>query len=359
MFYHLLYPLREIFSPLRIFGYITFRAVGAGVLSLLLLLIFGNRVINLLRRLGFCQRIKDDIPDRHREKEGTPTMGGLMIVCAVLISTLLFCDLTNLLVLLIVLAGIWFGLLGFYDDFVKTRKQQPEGIKKRTKLIFQGLFAVVIGLVLRLHYGPGASITNLLFIKNLIINFGWFYPVVIGLVIVGTSNGVNLTDGLDGLAIGTIGITAGVLAVLAYMAGHAVISQYLSIIFVRDAGELSIVCMALLGGALGFLWFNCYPAQAFMGDVGSLTLGGMIGTIAVFIKQEILLILVGGVFVVEALSVLIQIYFFRTRKRRFFLMAPLHHHFELKGWSEPKIVIRFWIIAILFGFFALATLKLR
>jgi len=357
--YQLLYPLREFFSPLRVFGYITFRAAYAGVLALLLILVFGSRTIRLLKRSGFCQHIKDDIPDRHRKKEGTPTMGGLMIVVVVLIATLLLCDLSNLMVQLIILAGVWFGILGYFDDYIKTRGNRPGGIKKRTKLIFQFLYAIVVGLILKWSYGPGISTTNILFVKNLVIDYGWLYPVVIALVIVGTSNGVNLTDGLDGLAIGTIGIASGIIGILAYVSGHAVISKYLNIIFVRDAGELAIICLALTGASLGFLWFNSYPAQIFMGDVGSLTLGAIIGTIAVFIKHEILLILVGGIFVVEALSVIIQVYVFRTKKKRVWLMTPLHHHFELKGWPEPKIVVRFWIIAMLFGLFALSTLKVR
>ncbi|RKX70254.1 phospho-N-acetylmuramoyl-pentapeptide-transferase [candidate division WOR-3 bacterium] len=359
MLYHLLYPLREFFSPLRIFGYITFRAANAGVLSLLLILIFGPQVINLLKKYGIGERIREDLPHRHKKKEGTPTMGGLLVVIAVLIATLLFCDLSNPMVQILLIAMIWFGLLGFYDDYIKTKKGHPEGIRKRVKLIFQFLYAIVIGIILYKNYGPTSSITNLLFIKNIVIDFGYFYPVVIALVIAGTSNGVNLTDGLDGLAIGVVGIASATLAILAYISGHAIISRYLNVLFVRDAGELAIVCLALTGASLGFLWFNAYPAQIFMGDVGSLTIGGIIGTTAVLIKQEILLILVGGVFVIEALSVLIQVYFFRTQKRRVFLMAPLHHHFELKGWPEPKIVVRFWIIAVLFGLFALATLKVR
>ncbi|HID32892.1 MAG TPA: phospho-N-acetylmuramoyl-pentapeptide-transferase, partial [bacterium (Candidatus Stahlbacteria)] len=263
------------------------------------------------------------------------------------------------MVQLLILGICWFGILGFYDDYIKTRYDLPYGIKKRVKLIFQFAFALIIGIILRRNYGPSASITNLLFIKNIVIDFGYFYPVVIGLVIAGASNGVNLTDGLDGLAIGVVGIASAILAILAYISGHAIISRYLNVIFVRDGGELAIICLALTGAALGFLWFNAYPAQIFMGDVGSLTIGGIIGTVAVFIKQEILLILVGGVFVVEALSVLIQVYFFRTQKRRVFLMAPIHHHFELKRWPEPKIVVRFWIIAVLFGLLALGTLKVR
>lgn len=342
----LLYPLRDYFGPLRLFGYITFRSAYAAVFAILLVLIFGRRFIDLMRGQAATQRIRLEVPDSHRLKEGTPSMGGILILLSILISSFLFCDLTNSNVLVLFSATIYFGLLGFWDDYVKIYKKKPRGLSIRTKLIFQVIYGIGLGLVLY-FFGPEGYMdkTNLIFVKNYVISFGFFYPAFIALVIVGSSNGVNLSDGLDGLAIGLIGIAALAYAALAYAAGHAVISDYLNIIFLRDGGEVTVYCATILGASLGFLWFNSFPAQVFMGDTGALSLGAIIGTAAILIKQEILLILVGGVFVVEVLSVLIQVlYFRRTGGKRLFRMAPLHHHFELKGLVEPKIVIRFWII---------------
>jgi len=314
-----------------------------------------------MRGQAATQRIRLEVPDSHRLKEGTPSMGGILILLSILISSFLFCDLTNSNVLVLFSATIYFGLLGFWDDYVKIYKKKPRGLSIRTKLIFQVIYGIGLGLVLY-FFGPEGYMdkTNLIFVKNYVISFGFFYPAFIALVIVGSSNGVNLSDGLDGLAIGLIGIAALAYAALAYAAGHAVISDYLNIIFLRDGGEVTVYCATILGASLGFLWFNSFPAQVFMGDTGALSLGAIIGTAAILIKQEILLILVGGVFVVEVLSVLIQVlYFRRTGGKRLFRMAPLHHHFELKGLVEPKIVIRFWIIGIIFLMFALSTLKIR
>ncbi len=357
----LLYPLRDYFGPLRLFGYITFRSAYAAVFAILLVLIFGRRFIDLMRGQAATQRIRLEVPDSHRLKEGTPSMGGILILLSILISSFLFCDLTNSNVLVLFSATIYFGLLGFWDDYVKIYKKKPRGLSIRTKLIFQVIYGIGLGLVLY-FFGPEGYMdkTNLIFVKDYVVSFGFFYPAFIALVIVGSSNGVNLSDGLDGLAIGLIGIAALAYAALAYAAGHAVISDYLNIIFLRDGGEVTVYCATILGASLGFLWFNSYPAQVFMGDTGALSLGAIIGTAAILIKQEILLILVGGVFVVEVLSVLIQVlYFRRTGGKRLFRMAPLHHHFELKGLVEPKIVIRFWIIGIIFLMFALSTLKIR
>ena len=357
----LLYPLRDYFGPLRLFGYITFRSAYAAVFAILLVLIFGRRFINVMRGQAATQRIRLEVPDSHRLKEGTPSMGGILILLSILISSFLFCDLTNSNVLVLFTATIYFGLLGFWDDYVKIYKKKPRGLSIRTKLVFQVIYGIGLGLVLY-FFGPEGYMdkTNLIFVKNYVISFGFFYPAFIALVIVGSSNGVNLSDGLDGLAIGLIGIAALAYAALAYAAGHAVISDYLNIIFLRDGGEVTVYCATILGASLGFLWFNSYPAQVFMGDTGALSLGAIIGTAAILIKQEILLILVGGVFVVEVLSVLIQVLYFRhTGGKRLFRMAPLHHHFELKGLVEPKIVIRFWIIGIIVLMFALSTLKIR
>jgi phospho-N-acetylmuramoyl-pentapeptide-transferase len=357
----ILYPLRDYFGPLRLFGYITFRSAYAAVFAILLVLIFGRKFINLMKGQAATQRIRVEVPDSHRLKEGTPSMGGILILLAILISSFLFCDLTNSNILVLFTATVYFGLLGFWDDYVKIYKKKPRGLSIRTKLVFQVIYGIALGLFLY-FLGPEGYMdkTNLIFVKNYVISFGFFYPAFIALVIVGSSNGVNLTDGLDGLAIGLIGIAALAYAALAYAAGHAVISDYLNIIFLRDGGEVTVYCATILGASLGFLWFNSFPAQVFMGDTGALSLGAIIGTAAILIKQEILLILVGGVFVVEVLTVLLQVVYFRhTGGQRLFRMAPLHHHFELKGLVEPKIVIRFWIIGIIFLMFALSTLKIR
>jgi len=361
MLYWLLYPLKDVFGPFRLFGYITFRSAYAAVVAILIILIFGRRYINFLKAKSIGQRIRVEVPEHHRIKEGTPSMGGIVILAAILVSSFLFCDLSNTNILILFSATIWFGLLGAWDDYTKIYKHKPRGLSIKTKLLFQIIFGAGLGIFLY-FFGPQdfATKTNLIFVKNYIISFSVFYPLFIILVIVGSSNGVNLTDGLDGLAIGLIATAALAYGALAYAGGHAGISSYLDIIFLKKGGEVTVYCAAILGASLGFLWFNTYPAQIFMGDTGALSLGAIIGTAAILIKQEILLILVGGVFVIEALSVLIQIvYFHRTGGKRFFRMAPLHHHFELKGLVEPKIVVRFWIVGIIFLLFALSTLKIR
>lgn len=361
MLYWLLYPLKDYFGPLRLFGYITFRSAYAAVFAILIVLVFGKKFIDLLARRSVTQRVRMEVPDSHHLKEGTPSMGGILILISILISAFLFCDLSNTYVLILFSATIYFGLLGFWDDYVKIYKKKPRGLSIKTKLIFQIMYGLAFGLFLY-FFGPEGytAKTNLIFVKNYVISFGVFYPAFVALVILGSSNGVNLTDGLDGLAIGLIGIAALAYAALAYAAGHAVISDYLNIVFLKAGGEVTVYCAAILGASLGFLWFNSYPAQLFMGDTGALSLGAIIGTAAILIKQEILLILVGGVFVIEVLTVLMQvIYFRRTGGKRLFKMAPLHHHFELKGLFEPKIVVRFWIVGIIFLMFALSTLKIR
>ncbi|UCG30640.1 MAG: phospho-N-acetylmuramoyl-pentapeptide-transferase [candidate division WOR-3 bacterium] len=357
----LLYPLRDLFGPLRLFGYITFRSAYAAVFAILIVLIFGRRFIAMTKTQAATQRVRMEVPDSHRLKEGTPSMGGLLILLSILISSFLFCDLTNSNVLILFSATVYFGLLGFWDDYVKIYKKKPRGLSIKSKLFCQIIYGISLGLVLY-FFGPEGYMdkTNLIFVKNYVISFGLLYPAFVAFVIVGSSNGVNLTDGLDGLAIGLIGIAALAYAALAYAGGHAVISDYLNIIFLKEGGEVTVYCATILGASLGFLWFNSYPAQIFMGDTGALSLGAIIGTAAILIKQEILLVLVGGVFVIEVLTVLMQIvYFRRTGGKRLFKMAPLHHHFELKGIVEPKIVIRFWIIGIIFLMFALSTLKVR
>lgn len=361
MLYWLLYPLKDLFGPFRLFGYITFRSAYAAVAAILIVLIFGNRFIAFLRRKSIGQKIRDEVPDSHKIKQGTPSMGGVIILASIVIAALLFCDLTNPNILILLTATIWFGLLGFIDDYVKIHKNKPRGLSIKTKLFFQILYGLGLGLFLY-FYGPEgfAAKTNLIFLKNYIVNLGIFYPLFITLVIVGSSNGVNFSDGLDGLAIGLIGVAALAYSALAYAAGHVGISQYLDIIFLSQGGEVTVFCAAILGASLGFLWFNSYPAQVFMGDTGALSLGAIVGTVAILIKQEILLIMVGGVFVIEVVSViLLIIYFRRTGGKRLFKMAPLHHHFELGGLHESKIVVRFWILAIIFMMIALSTLKIR
>jgi phospho-N-acetylmuramoyl-pentapeptide-transferase len=361
MLYWLLYPLKDYFGPLRLFGYITFRSAYAAVFAILIVLIFGKKFIDLLNRRSVTQVIRMEVPDRHRVKEGTPSMGGILILLSILVSAFLFCDLSNVYILILFSATVYFGLLGFWDDYVKIYKKKPRGLSIKTKFVCQIAYGLALGLFLY-FFGPEgyATKTNLIFVKNYVISLGVFYPVFVASVVVGSSNGVNLTDGLDGLAIGLIGIAALAYAALAYAAGHLVISDYVNIIFLKEGGEVAVYCAAILGASLGFLWFNSYPAQIFMGDTGALSLGAIIGTAAILIKQEILLILVGGVFVIEVVTVLIQIIYFRySGGKRFFKMAPLHHHFELGGLVEPKIVVRFWIIGILFLLLALSTLKIR
>jgi phospho-N-acetylmuramoyl-pentapeptide-transferase len=288
-------------------------------------------------------------------------MGGLLILVSMLCAVVLFADLTNPNILVLIAATLWFGALGLYDDYVKIFKGKPRGLSIKTKFLFQVLFGIGLGIYLYFHGPAGYSTkTNFIFLKNYVINFGILYPLFVMLVVAGTSNGVNLSDGLDGLAIGLIGISAIAYTALAYACGHAVISEYLNIIFIKNGGEVTVFCASLLGASLGFLWFNSYPAELFMGDTGSLSLGAIIGTAAILIKQEILLVFIGAVFVVEVASVMLQVFYFkRTGGKRLFRMAPLHHHFEMKGLAEPKIVIRFWIIGLIFLMIALSTLKLR
>ncbi|MEO0114899.1 MAG: phospho-N-acetylmuramoyl-pentapeptide-transferase [candidate division WOR-3 bacterium] len=362
MLYLLLYPLKQYFSPFNLFRYITFRAAYAGALSLILTLIFGPVVIRWIKKLAIGQNIREEVPERHKAKSGTPTMGGLMILSTIIISVLLFADLTNHYILLGLLTLVWLGGIGYLDDYIKIRCHRPRGLTKRVKLISQLGLALLIGLVL--YFFPLSpdlkTKTNFLLFKNVILNFGIFYIPFVILVLVGSTNAVNLTDGLDGLAVGLLSTAAATYAFLTYAAGHSKIAQYLNIIYVPGAGEMAIFAFAVIGAGLGFLWFNSYPAEIFMGDTGSLPLGGLIGLMAIICKQEILLLLVGGVFVIEVVSVIIQVvYFHLTKGKRVFRMAPLHHHFELLGWHEAKIVTRFWILSLLFGLLAISSLKIR
>jgi phospho-N-acetylmuramoyl-pentapeptide-transferase len=354
--------LSPYFSPLNIFRYITFRTGGATATGLLIVFLFGPWMISLLRlRQGKGQPIREDGPQSHLlTKRGTPTMGGLMILAGVLISTLLWANLENHYVWVVLFVTVGFGAIGFYDDYLKVTKQSHKGFSGRSRLAIEALIAAVACIAISYMATPGlANKLALPFSKDLIFNLGWFYIVFAGFVIVGAGNAVNITDGLDGLAIVPVMIAAGTFGFIAYLSGNAVFSNYLQIHFVPGTGELAVICGALIGAGLGFLWFNAPPAQIFMGDTGSLALGGLLGTIAVAAKHEFVLAIVGGLFVLEIMSVIIQVTSFKLTGKRVFKMAPLHHHFELLGWSEPKVITRFLIVAVIFALFSLTTLKLR
>lgn len=377
MLYWLLYSkLFHYFPPFRIFRYLTFRTAFASLTALFTGLIIGPLVINRLREFQIGQYIREEGPKGHQKKAGTPTMGGVLIVISIIVPTLLWADLTNPFVWMAVLSTAAFAAIGFTDDYTKTIHKRNLGLTARAKLGLQILTSSLIAVALILMQNRGMYSTRLvvpflkqfhpdLVVDRLLHNPSlWpiaFLPfiVFVVLMIVGASNAVNLTDGLDGLAIGCTVIAAGALTVLTYVSGHATFSTYLELPRMPQVGELTIFCGAMVGAAIGFLWYNAHPAEVFMGDVGSLALGGAIGTIAVMIKQELLLPFIGGVFVIEALSVILQVASYKLRKQRIFKMAPIHHHFELMGWSESKIIVRFWIASLVFALFALTTLKLR
>jgi phospho-N-acetylmuramoyl-pentapeptide-transferase len=316
-------------------------------------------MINKLANMQVGQYIRDDGPKSHLDKAGTPTMGGTLIILSLTAAILLWSDLTNYYVWIVLFVIIGYGAIGFIDDYLMQVKKQSKGLSVRNKLLLQGIVALIAGFLVYVTPDFSTQIT-IPFFKNIKPDLGWGYIIFAAFVIVGASNAVNLTDGLDGLAIGPVIIAAATYMIFAYVSGHVKIAGYLQLNYVPGAGELAIFCGAMAGAGLGFLWFNAYPAQIFMGDVGSLSLGAFLGTIAVITKQEILLVLVGGIFVIEALSVIFQVGFFKmTSGKRIFKMAPLHHHFELKGWPEPKVIVRFWIIAIALALLAMSTLKLR
>jgi len=359
MIYHLLYPLHTNFSVFNVFRYITFRTIYASLTAFLICFLLGPWVIRKLTALQIGQFIREDGPESHLQKAGTPTMGGSLILFSVIVSTLLWTNLTNAYVWIVLLVTVGNGLIGFTDDYLMLIKKRSKGLSAKGKLLLQTALALLVGALLFQQPDFNTQVT-LPFLKKISPDLGLGYVLFAAFVIVGTSNAVNLTDGLDGLAIGPAIIVASTYMVFAYVAGHAKIANYLQINYVVGCGEITIFCGALAGAGFGFLWFNTYPAQIFMGDVGSLSIGGALGTVAVITKQEILLILVGGLFVVEALSVIFQVGFFKmTNGRRIFKMAPLHHHFELKGWPEPKVIVRFWIIAIMLALLSMSTLKLR
>lgn len=407
MLYYLLYPLRDVISGFNIFRYITFRSLLAAITALLICFFIGPKIINFLRKKQIGEEIRADGPKSHLKKRGTPTMGGIIILIAVIVPTLLWSRVGNTYILLLLLATIWMGIVGFIDDYLKVVKKKSKGLIGRYKLIGQISLGLIIGLVILfsndirilspdLHEEPraeslevheaqlatsqdeGKAIKKLQLREELrtaitlpvfsdpsglsrefFINIGIFYLLFVIFIITATSNSVNLTDGLDGLAIGLVGIVATALAVISYVSGHINFSEYLIINYIPNAGEMAVYCAALVGAALGFLWYNAPKADVFMGDTGALALGSALGTIFILVKKELLLIILGGVFVIESLSVIIQVAYYKRTKKRVFLMAPIHHHFELKGWEESKVVIRFWIIGILLALIALSTFKIR
>jgi phospho-N-acetylmuramoyl-pentapeptide-transferase len=363
MLYHLLLPLSEHVAGLGVIRFITFRTAAASLTALALSLLLGPWVIRRLRQFQIGQVIRQDGPAAHKQKAGTPTMGGLLILASVFVPTLLWANLTNVFIWIAVVATALFGAIGFVDDYLKITRNNHHGLFARYKLLAQVVVAVTVGIVLVWMSDQPVPLysTRLIFpfLKWLIPDLGWWYVVLAVIVLVNTTNAVNLTDGLDGLAISTFAVSAGAFTALTYVTGHRVFADYLLILHFEPVGELTIFCGALVGASLGFLWWNAHPAEIFMGDVGSLALGGALGTVAILIKQELLLPIVGGVFVLEAASVIVQVGSFKLTGRRVFRMSPIHHHFELIGWQEPKIIMRFLILAIVFALLSLATLKLR
>ncbi|MFN8544754.1 MAG: phospho-N-acetylmuramoyl-pentapeptide-transferase [Candidatus Binatia bacterium] len=358
MLYLLLYPMHTAWAPLNVFKYITFRTLLAGMTALGLSLLLGPTLIRRLQALQVGQAIRDDGPERHAVKAGTPTMGGMLILFALVLSTLLLADLDVWYVWVALLVTLGHGLVGFFDDWAKVRRRNAKGIPGRLRLALEFGIAGAAAAALYLGSEHGGHLT-MPFLKDVRPDLGLWYVPFGALVIVGAANAVNLTDGLDGLAIGPVMVAAGTYAIFAYTAGHAKIAEYLQIPYVAGAGELSVFCGALAAAGMGFLWFNAYPAQMFMGDVGSLALGSALGVVALITRQELVLFLVGFVFVVETLSVIGQVASFKLRRKRILRMAPIHHHFELLGWPEPQIIVRFWIVAAVCALLALSTLKLR
>jgi phospho-N-acetylmuramoyl-pentapeptide-transferase len=362
MLYHLLYPLADEFTVFNLFRYLTFRSGGAVLTALVICFAFGNRIIDWLRaKQGKGQPIRDDGPQRHLlTKKGTPTMGGFMVLLAVAAGTLLWADLTNRYVWAVLLVTIGFGAVGFADDYLKVSKYSPKGVPGKLKLALQVLISGAAALwIIAITRSPLDTSLAVPFFKDVLLDLGWLMLPFAALVMVGASNAVNLTDGLDGLAIVPVMIASASFALIAYLVGNAVFSNYLQIQHVPGSGELAVFCSALVGAGLGFLWFNAPPAMVFMGDTGSLSLGGALGAISVVTKHELVLAIIGGLFVLETVSVIVQVLSFKLTGRRVFRMAPLHHHFEQKGWAEQTIVIRFWIIAVILALAGLSTLKLR
>ncbi|GHU17523.1 phospho-N-acetylmuramoyl-pentapeptide-transferase [Spirochaetia bacterium] len=359
MFLEFVYPLVKYFTPFNVFLYLTFRGAYAALTTLLICFIFGPQIIEGLRKLNVGQAVRLDGPATHLKKDGTPTMGGVFIIVSVLISMLFWMDLRNEMVWVTLGAFVAFGLIGFVDDYLKVTKHNSDGLPAWAKLA--GQFAVAIAVVLILYFSGEEGITELYvpFFKNPVVDMGILWIPFGVILIVGESNAVNFSDGLDGLLAGLLILVFIALAILTYLTGRVDYASYLGLPYIAGAGELTVFCLAAVGACIGFLWFNAHPAEVFMGDVGSLSLGGVVATISLIIKKEILVLIIGGVFVLEIMSVVIQVVSFKLRKKRVFRMAPIHHHFELSGWAETKVVIRFWILGGLFAIIALSTLKIQ
>jgi phospho-N-acetylmuramoyl-pentapeptide-transferase len=360
MLYALIYSFQDWFSPLNIFRYITFRTALAVLTAMVFSLILGPWMIQKLKRLSMTQHIRDDGPKAHSGKAGTPTMGGILIILCILISLLMWADLRNIYIWTMIVSLVGFGAIGFLDDYLKILRKSHRGLRGYQKFGLQIALAFLIGVFLYMNPNDRyADVLSVPFFKKWLFDLGWVYIPFSIVVMVGSSNAVNLTDGIDGLAIGLVAVAILANGVLVYISGNKILAQYLQVLYLPGTGELTVFCGAMFGAALGFLWYNSYPADIFMGDVGSLGLGGALGTLAVITKHEIVLAIVGGIFVIETLSVMLQVASFQLTGKRIFRMAPIHHHFELKGWPEPKVIIRFWVIGIMLALLSLATLKVR
>ncbi len=358
MFYHILYPLYRELALFNVFKYITFRSFLAFVIATFVSIFWGKKFIAYMKLKQFGQSIREDGPESHFKKRGTPTLGGIFIIGSILCSVLFAGNYSSMPFLFTLIVMISYFILGWIDDYLKVIKKNSDGVSGKMKLAWQFTTALIVCYFI-IKLGVIDTKLYIPFIKDPVLDLGWFYIVFASIVIVGSSNAVNLTDGLDGLVTGPVITSSATFAFLAYVAGHTELSSYLYIPYIQDSSELTVLCSAVLGASVGFLWYNCNPAQIFMGDVGSLSLGGLLGMVAVLTKNEFLFVIIGGIFVMEAVSVILQVGSFKLRKKRIFKMAPIHHHFELLGWPEPKVIVRFWIISIMLSILALATLKLR
>lgn len=358
MFYHFLYPLNGDFALFNVFRYITFRSFLAFAIATIVSILWGKKFITYMKLKQFGQSIREDGPESHFKKRGTPTLGGIFIIGSILVSCLFVGNYKSLPFVVTLLVMTSYFLLGWLDDYLKVIKKNSDGVSAKGKLLWQFLTSIAACYFL-IEKNVISTELYVPFLKDPIMDMGWLYILFGSLVIVGSSNAVNLTDGLDGLVTGPVITSSATLGLLTYVAGHSELSKYLFIPYIPGAGELTVICAGMLGASVGFLWYNCNPAEIFMGDVGSLSLGGALGTIALISKNEILFVVIGGIFVVEAISVILQVGSYKLRKKRIFKMAPIHHHFELKGWPEPKVIVRFWIISIVLAILSLATLKLR
>ena len=363
MLYHIFVPLTHYISAFNLFNYITFRAGYAMMTALLISFLLGPVILRFLMRSHIEEIVRDDGPESHQSKKGTPTMGGLIVLVAIIIPTLLWARLDNIYILIALFSTVWMGVVGFLDDYLKVRLRFSKGLVAKYKLVGQVLLGCIVGSFLFFNNinDQYSNMTLVPFFKNYAINYShwYFYIPMVTLVITATSNAVNLTDGLDGLAIGLTAIAVSTYAIICYIMGRVTTAEYLGVFYIPGCGELTVFCLSIVGASLGFLWFNFHPAKVFMGDTGALALGGALGTVAILSKTEILLIIIGGVFVIEVLSVIIQVISYKLRRKRIFKMAPIHHHYELLGWAEEKVVVRFWIVGILLAIIALTTFKIR